>query len=353
MLYIIFLTGRCNLKCRYCGGTIPDYVMPRDVRYSIRDLEEFISQDENPSIAFYGGEPLLRIDLIKRIMDEIDAEHYILQTNGLLLDRLDPDYLKRLSSILVSIDGRKEVTDFYRGNGVYDRVLRNVRRIKDFFDGELIARMTISRKSDVCTDVKHIISLNIFTHIHWQLDVIWNEKWKGFEKWLHEYNTGISKLVDMWVSEIERGNLIKIVPFLGVFKAILGFKNTSPPCGSGVNSFAISTDGRVLACPICADFEWNVLGNINSDLESLKRVEIIEPCKSCKYLDICGGRCLFFNRERLWGDQGFRIVCNSVRHLIEKLKSVRDRVLKAIRRGLLDFDELIYPKFNNTTEIIP
>lgn len=355
MLYIIFLTGVCNLKCKYCGGTIPSYVMPHEIQYSIRDLKDFISQDERPSIAFYGGEPLLRIDLMERIMDEIEAEHYILQTNGLLLHKLKENYLSRFSTILVSIDGRRDVTDFYKGKGVYDRVIENVKKIRPIYRNELIARMVATERTEIYEDVRHLISLNIFTHVHWQIDAVWSPEglWKDFASWTERYNENLTKLVNYWVKEMENGKILGIVPFLGVLKALLGYKNTSPPCGSGVNSFAITTDGRILACPICPDLEWNVLGDLSSDLDRLPKLEILEPCKSCEYFDVCGGRCLFFNRERLWGDEGFRLVCSTAKHLINEIKRVKPKITELVKYGRISFEDLIYPKFNNTTEIIP
>jgi len=356
MLYIIFLTGVCNLRCRYCGGTIPSYVMPHEVQYSIEELRDFISQDDNPSIAFYGGEPLLRIDLMERIMDEIEAEHYILQTNGLLLDRVREEYLDRFSTILVSIDGRREITDMYKGEGVYDRVLRNVELVKrKGYSGELIARMVATEDTDIYEDVRHLLSLGLFTHVHWQINAVWSpdELWNDFAGWVERYNEGITKLVNFWVRNMEKGVVLGIVPFLGVLRALLGYDNTTPPCGSGVDSFAITTDGRILACPICPDLDWNVLGDLKSSVKSLPKVEILEPCKSCEYVKICGGRCLFFNRERLWGDEGFNLVCKTARHLIEEIENAKPKILEFVSRGKINFDDLIYPKYNNTTEIIP
>jgi putative peptide-modifying radical SAM enzyme len=348
MLYIIFLTGKCNLNCKYCGGSIPRRVMPGEIKYSLNDLKDFISQDSNPSIAFYGGEPLLRINLMKKIMDKIEAKHFIIQTNGLFLKDVEEEYIRRFSSILVSIDGRKDVTDFYRGDGIYDKIIENVEKIKNIFHGELIARMVATEKTDIYLDVKHLLSLDLFTHIHWQLNVIWspNELWNDFNSWIHKYNLGVSKLVDFWIDEMRKGNVLGIVPFLGVMKALLGYKNSSPPCGAGVNSFTIATDGRILACPVCADFDWNVLGDLKRGI--IRHVEISEPCKSCEYSKVCGGRCLFFNRERLWGSEGFNLVCSTVKHLIKEIEKVKDVAVR-----LCGKEKLVYPKFNNTTEIIP
>jgi len=353
MLYIIFLTGRCNLSCKYCGGTIPEYVMPHDVQYSVDDLKKFISRDENPSIAFYGGEPLLRIDLMEEIMDKIKAEHYILQTNGLLLDRVEDEYLQRFSTILVSIDGVRDVNDFYKGN-VYERVIRNVKLVKEKFDGELIARMVASEKTDIFRDVLHLLSLG-FTHAHWQLNAVWSpdDLWTDFRGWVKKYNEGISKLAEYWVKKLEEGMILGIVPFLGVLKPMFFEPNTSPPCGSGVNSFAITTDGRVVACPICADMVWNEAGTLESNPKELKKVELLEPCKSCKYSYICGGRCLFFNYERIWGEEGFRLVCETVKHLIREMERIKPRIEELVKMGVVSLEDFYYPKYNNTTEIIP
>ena len=121
MLLILILTGRCQLNCRYCGGSIDESIMPPEISYDMKELVDFINSLKRVSIAFYGGEPLLRMDLIKKIMDEVDAEHFILQTNGLMLSKLEREYIQKFSTILVSIDGRKSVTEYYRGK-IYDRV---------------------------------------------------------------------------------------------------------------------------------------------------------------------------------------------------------------------------------------
>ena len=354
MLFIIFLTGKCNLNCKYCGGSLPEEMMPSEITYDLELLKEFISKDNKPSIAFYGGEPLLRIELMKRIMDEIEAR-YIIQTNGLFLDKVPEEYINKFSSILVSIDGRKEINDFYRGE-TYDRVIKNVKKIKRFYKGEIIARMVASEKTDIFKDVVHLLNLNLFDYVHWQINAVWSPEglWRDFKAWVQRYNKRITKLVDFWFKSMKKGKVLGIVPFLGVMKALLSEPNTSPPCGAGINSFAIATDGRVLACPICSEFKWNVLGNLNSDPRALiGKIEILEPCKSCELAKICGGRCLFFNRERLWGEEGFELVCSTARHLIKEIERIEPKVEKLIEKGTINKEELLYPKYNNTTEIIP
>ncbi|WP_456368804.1 TIGR04084 family radical SAM/SPASM domain-containing protein [Geoglobus sp.] len=352
MLFILMLTGRCNLRCRYCGGSIDESVMPRDITYDIEELVEFLNSHGRVSVAFYGGEPLLRVDVIKKIMDEVEAEHFILQTNGLLLHRLEREYISRFSSILVSVDGRKGVTDYYRGS-VYERVMENVARVREHCRGELIARMTASQKTDIYLDVLHLLNSGLFTHVHWQIDAIWSADgmWVDFDGWLERYKSGISELAVFFERSLERGDVPGIVPFLGVLSAMIFEPHASPPCGSGSESFAITTDGRIVACPVVSDLSWNHAGNLREGVT--RRVGVVEPCPSCRYFSICGGRCLFSNRERLWGEYGFRKLCEATISLIREMERVKASALKLAEKGVIDIDSLRYPRFLNTTEIIP
>lgn len=177
MQYHLILTERCNLVCKYCGGTRYIEGIPLDRNYDVDDLVTFFRKDPTPVIGFYGGEPLLALDFLYEVMDKINAT-FTLQTNGTFLDELNPSYLKRLDSILVSLDGGKTVTDYYRGLGTYDKLIENCRLIREKgFDGDLIARMAVSDKSDVFRDVMHLVNLENpkFDHVHWQLDVFWSE----------------------------------------------------------------------------------------------------------------------------------------------------------------------------------
>ncbi|AKG90781.1 putative peptide-modifying radical SAM enzyme, AF0577 family [Geoglobus ahangari] len=352
MLFILMLTGRCNLSCRYCGGSIDESVMPAEITYDISQLIDFLNSWKDVSVAFYGGEPLLKAELVRRIMDEVNAKHFIIQTNGLLLRRLGEEYVKRFSTVLVSIDGRKEVTEHYRGR-IYERVLENVRWVREFFDGELIARMTASQRTEIFADVLHLLELDLFTHVHWQIDAVWSAEgiWRDFEGWIEDYKTGITKLARLFEEEMAHGRVLGIVPFLGVLSAMIFDKNPSPPCGSGSESFAITTDGRIVACPVVADLPWNTAGNLEDGI--VRRVEVVEPCPSCEHFHICGGRCLFSNRERLWGERGFRMLCDATRHLIWEMERVKERAISLAETGVIDLDQLRYPRFLNTTEIIP
>ena len=54
----------------------------------------------------------------------------MIQTNGLLLDKLEPEYVNRFHTILVSIDGEEALTDYYRGKGTFRKVVDNLKLIR-------------------------------------------------------------------------------------------------------------------------------------------------------------------------------------------------------------------------------
>jgi putative peptide-modifying radical SAM enzyme len=355
MLYIVFTTGRCNLKCSYCGGSFPKHLVPWKVEYRIKQLVDFLSQDSNPVVAFYGGEPLLNERFIVKLMDNLEAS-YIIQTNGLLPERLEPAYWRRFNTILLSIDGDENLTDAFRGRGVYKRVLKTAKWLRDIgFEGDIVARMTITEQSDIYRDVTHLMSLKLFDHIHWQLNVVWSPRWRNFKEWLDKsYKPGLNALVKLWIKNLSEGKILGLAPLQGILKRIVS-NGPNPPCGAGVNSFSILTNGTILACPIAVDAPWAKLGDIYSltpkDLPS--RVAIGEPCISCRIFRICGGRCLYAHIERLWGIEGFRDVCEATNYLVERILKVKPFVDKLVADGLIDQSKLLYPSFNNTVEIIP
>ena len=318
---------------------------------------EALAEDPEPIVAFYGGEPLLNPEFIEEVMDEARQARFVVQTNATLIEALPAKYWRRFDAALLSIDGRREVTDAYRGRGVYDKVLRAARLLRSMgFKGDLVARMTLSKLSDVYLDVVHLLELGLFDHVHWQLDVVWSPRWPGFEEWCRRYVHGISRLVEFWAEELESGRLHGVAPILGVLKPFLtGEPLEPPPCGAGRSAVAVSTDGRVLACPIAVEEGWATLGWVwdPSWRRSLGKLSIGEPCISCSYYAWCGGRCLYAYVEQLWGLEGFRQVCRLTTWLIDEVRRALPVVNEALSRGLVALDALLYPNFNNTVEVIP
>ena len=106
MFFHVILTSDCNLQCKYCfGESLDDFdeefgdehrsrlrACPRKLNYDVASLNRFCRKDPDCVLTFYGGEPLMQMDKLRQIMDKVSPKHYMMQTNGLLLDKLEPKY---------------------------------------------------------------------------------------------------------------------------------------------------------------------------------------------------------------------------------------------------------------------
>mgnify|MGYP001137054124 CR=1 FL=1 len=371
MLWFVTLTQDCNLACKYCGSDenvdIEDMLpIPRQITYDLEKLAK-LRDVEDLVLCFYGGEPLLKIDLILRIIEMLPHAKFVLQTNALNLNKLPTDALLRMDTILVSVDGDSATTNKNRGKNTYEKAIANAREARDRgYRNDMIARMTVGEDSHIYEDVMHLIRLEhqgkaLFDHVHWQLNVEFDTPayhcYDDFFGWRdNEYNPGISRLVDEFIRGLEEGRILGIVPFEGILWSYLsGEKFETVRCGSGWNSFNVATNGDITACPIAPEF--TPLENIETikDAHSLMHHEKVEePCSECDVLSECGGRCLYCNQTQWWNEEGLLEVCVTIRHL---LNEIRERVQPVARRlieeGKFSQEDFHYPAYNNTTEIIP
>lgn len=147
---ILVLTEKCNMRCEYC---IYSEKYPLEMSYSDQELDydsaviaineyfkihrekERHGYSTPPRITFYGGEPLLKIDLIKRIVAYVEdvepKSTFYMTTNGLLLDGNVADYVSEHKfMITVSIDGYKENHDRNRVTfnqaPTFDKIFHNI-----------------------------------------------------------------------------------------------------------------------------------------------------------------------------------------------------------------------------------
>jgi len=360
------------MKCRYCygkcvddfGKSFPfevDDSLPSILSYDLADLNRFIGKDPAATIIFYGGEPTLALDKMFEIMDKVPARAYMMQTNGLLLDKIDAKYCRRFDTVLISLDGDEALTDYYRGAGTYRRVVDNLKLFRSRgFGGELIARMTVDPETDVLQAVKWLLFNEefLFKSVHWQLDAqFWRSDYEKetVQRWFEQYNKEVQALVDFWVSHMEHtGEVLRIYPLIGIMESLLGKGSSKLRCGAGWTEFNIQTDGFITPCPVMAGIKEFYLGDIwKTDPKHLVDTVLVkEPCPHCGIYEICGGRCLYANATKLWGEEGHRLVCGTVENLVDSLKAVQHRINALIKRKQISLSDFNYPKYNSC-EIIP
>ncbi|KAH0570635.1 AstB/chuR-related protein [Spironucleus salmonicida] len=336
--------------------------MPAKPTYDAKLLAERIKEDDDPVIVFYGGEPLVNIPFVMQVMDLIPDATFVLQSNCTLLHKLSTPYLLRFQCILVSIDGRPETVATYRGPTVYQSIIDNLEDTRQRgYTGHMIARMACSMNTDIYEDVTFLLEHPLkFDSIYWQLDAEWdypmNIRWGDFEGYLRDsYKPGIAKLMQDLMRDARIGKFRQISPFAQIFETHLKNVPCDLRCGAGHRAVSIATDGKMLACPVAATEKWNHIGNLDVDKpkDVMKIQQISGPCEGCDIRYACGGRCLYANKTMHWKEQGYQIVCGTVRQLVDLVKENLDEMKQLIADGVIDFSNFEFPNERYSIETIP
>ena len=376
LYFHLILTDDCNLCCSYCRARafenmdeiederLPqieiDPLLPPELNFSLDLLYSFLQKDPAPKLTFYGGEPLLRADLIDRIVREAPVKQFMIQTNGLLLDRLTPEIISHFSTILVSLDGREELTDANRGVGTYRKVMENIKKIcRTGYNRELIARMTVTESTDIADAVRWLSNNqdHSFSSIHWQLDANFANDFsrRRFTDWVRKsYNPGILSLITDWVDHMEDdAEVLRWYPFLDPMEDLLLGRKTRLRCGSGYANYSIMTDGHIAPCPVMAGMSQYYVGHIrDADPQDLGVITINGECTDCSLFGFCGGRCLYSNITKPWTKDERRIICTTIENLFFGLTEVLPRIKNLIADGVICPSDFSHEKFNGC-EIIP
>ena len=175
----------CNLNCSYCFASQGKYhgeraIMSFDVGKRALDfLVENSGDRRNLEVDFFGGEPLMNLQIVKDLVAyarsiEKDAGknfRFTLTTNGVLLDDEVTDFCNHeMHNVVLSLDGRKEVNDRFRvdvaGNGSYDRIVPNFQRfVAKRGDKSYYMRGTYTHyNTDFTNDLFHMADLG-FTEL--------------------------------------------------------------------------------------------------------------------------------------------------------------------------------------------
>ncbi|MBQ8137374.1 MAG: thioether cross-link-forming SCIFF peptide maturase, partial [Clostridia bacterium] len=138
----------CNLNCSYCFASQGKYHGERALmsfEVGKQALDFLIANSgsrRNLEVDFFGGEPLMNFDVVKRLVayarerEKECAKHFrfTLTTNGMLIDDDVIDFANReCDNVVLSLDGRKEIHDRlrvdYLGRGSYDVIVPKFRRL--------------------------------------------------------------------------------------------------------------------------------------------------------------------------------------------------------------------------------
>ena len=175
----------CNLNCSYCFASQGKYhgdraIMSFEVGKQALDfLMANSGTRTNLEVDFFGGEPLMNWDVVKRLVEyarSVEKEHkknfrFTLTTNGMLIDDDVIEFAnKEMSNVVLSLDGRKEIHDLtrvdYAGKGSYDTIVPKFQKLVESRGGkDYYMRGTFTHANpDFTKDVFHMADLG-FTEL--------------------------------------------------------------------------------------------------------------------------------------------------------------------------------------------
>jgi MoaA/NifB/PqqE/SkfB family radical SAM enzyme len=151
------LLNGCNAACLYCNSPNRD-----DVQLSTADHRSILAEFARLGavrVKFLGGEPLLRRDIAELIEVVRDlGMRAAMVTNGFLIpERMAA--IRRLSEVVISIDGREQAHDAQRGRGTWKRVMAGIEACAaagvDFFLSAVVTRESAAEIDSLIETARH------------------------------------------------------------------------------------------------------------------------------------------------------------------------------------------------------
>ena len=367
----IDLTEECNMACDYCftHSQHNKKVLSEEMGKKIIDLW-FLnvmldsSSNKTPNISFWGGEPLLEFELMKKLIkygDEISNNTltYGGTTNGTLYTAEVAEWcLKNKSPMLVSSDGVEEAHDKHRkfknGRGTWKVIDKNLREIVKFFPKQKV-RLSIS------TDNCHLFYDSFLYFIEglgmkeFSFSPVFEDDWtkEKFDILEEQFN----KCIDYILKEAKRNNFIDLKHFTDIMLRNGSEQIIRNPCGAGTGYSAWSIEGLQFACQRFNKHGLSLeeklkspflIGRIKDDKYEIYREprqqfinfkdKLEDRCGHCSLLknSNCYGNCFSVNYD-LMGDinKTPKVCCD-----FNKLQN--DMGLKL--RKLFDDNKIIHPK---------
>ncbi|MCL2189114.1 MAG: Cys-rich peptide radical SAM maturase CcpM [Defluviitaleaceae bacterium] len=318
-------TQFCNLRCKYCAysgsyegqRTHTQSVMSLNtMKQAIDFLMSHSMQVREVTVGFYGGEPMLELELIKNCVDYIQTKYkgksvnYTMTTNGTILnDEIINFLIDSNFNLNISLDGPKELHDknrtFMDDSGSFDIIMNNVKHIKnkypEFF--KKISFLTVvAPKVDLsCVnnfyDADEILNdstvmQNTVTSYGYnenlQYDNLYNitnnyHHMKAILAELGVYDKSkVSKMFATRLSDVNdlHGMLSKV--------KMLEIMHPGGPCLPGVMRPFVAVDGSIYPCERVNESLSMAVGHVNTGLD-LQKIEAIlnvgkltiDECKAC------------------------------------------------------------------------
>lgn len=310
----------CNLNCSYCFASQGKYqgdraLMSFEVGKQAFDfLIANSGSRRNLEVDFFGGEPLMNWEVVKRLVAyarEQEKLHdknfrFTLTTNGMLLSDEVDDFLNReMSNVVLSLDGRKEIHDHlrkdYAGRGSYDAIVPKFKRLVEKRGGKnYYMRGTFTHNNvDFTNDIFHMADLG-FTELSMEPVVCApTDPYALTEEDLPELFRQYELLAEEMIRRKKAGNGFVFYHYMldlkngpCIYKRITG-------CGSGTEYMAVTPWGELFPCHQFVGDPKYSLGNIWDGVTNLAVQEEFRhcnayarpECRDCWAKLYCSGGC--------------------------------------------------------------
>lgn len=307
----IMTTLACNLSCVYCyqqGLVDRSLHMSVTTAVKIKDwtIKKIIENRPREVIFhFYGGEPLINLDVLEKIMPEIicaakdngaNFTSYV-TTNGTLLNKKNILRLKKwnLDNAQISIDGPQVIHDerrpYINGNGTHDIILKNIEvALKE--DIHVVVRINVDKQNlnhieELFREMKQK-GLDSYNGLQVNIEIvspIMNPS-SHCNKYTFTDEDEMKTLAGLWKMQVEYGFPIKSAMPI------------DSACENQVeNSYTFSSNGDMYMCPGFIGIDDFVVGNVlDLGLDENKYYKLIDSniwkeCLECEYAPVCQGGC--------------------------------------------------------------
>ncbi len=352
---ILQVTQSCNLTCIYCpyaNNTKVEYSRTHTgKRMSYETAQKSVDFLKNNSdnvdkykIGFYGGEPLIEYDLIKKVHEyaefvlEGKKVSYNITTNGTLFtDEMIDFFASNGFEITFSLDGPETIHDRHRckadGSPTYNLVINNLRKVINAYKGKtnlLSINIVINPIMNELDKVVEWLDMPEFREIRIMAGVVENysleKKFLPDNGFVNKYNylkaVELLKILDL-IDDNKRSKLFgkslkNLYDEYGLFQNDLGEipEETSVPgpCLAGEKKLFVNTEGFFYPCEkvnelsdcmkigcIEQGFDYKKI-NEQANISNLTSNE----CKNCFAINNCclcqrqadGGDCLSADAKR-------------------------------------------------------
>ncbi len=316
----LHIAHTCNLNCSYCFASQGKYhgeraLMSFEVGKRALDfLIENSGSRRNLEVDFFGGEPLMNFDVVKRLVEyarSIEKEknknfRFTLTTNGVLVDDDVIDFANReMSNVVLSLDGRREVHDRYRvdyaGNGSWDKIVPKFQKFVAARGGKnYYMRGTFTHANpDFLEDIKVMLDLG-FSELSME-PVVAAE---GDPAALTEEDKAIvlkqyEQLAELMLRRDKEGKPFTFYHYMIDLKGGPCIYKRISGCGSGTEYMAVTPWGDLYPCHQFVGDEkfklgdiWNGVSNTEIQKEFAScNVYAREECRDCWAKLYCSGGC--------------------------------------------------------------